>query len=1237
MISTWKAGLNGLFYALLLSPSSAFYIPGWSIKSYKDGELIPLMVNKAYSDNTQLQYAFYDLPFTCSPTGNHKAGGGLLSGQSVPLNLGEVLRGDRIITSDMELAMAKDTPCTLLCNKEISRRDLRWSKELIRDGYVAEWIVDNLPGATSFVTADKSRKYYASGFKLGYTEASKRTGKLRYYLNNHHTIVIRYRKASGRAGDRGEKVIVGFEVYPKSVGNGNKKDSVGCPADIQNVDQPFELYIAPNRTSDASPKYDGLSYHPDEPEDDENSPGSLNIPYTYSVYFREDDSIEWAHRWDLYFVNQEEGSRIHWMAIINSLIICGLLTGIVMIILARTIHTDINKSISVEEGKFKTKRAAKSKGEQAPGLLSQGTDADNNDDEELSDEGEALEEATGWKLLHGDVFRKPRAGVLLAPLVGSGMQLFFMAMGLVSLGALGVLNPSFRGGFISVGVGLFIFAGLFSGYFSARVFKSFDGTDFRANALVTALLFPGLSFGLVFILNLFVWAQASSTAIPFGTLVAILLLWLCIQVPLVYAGSHYGFHKAGAWEHPTRTTTIPRQVPRQAWYSKSIQAVLLAGLIPFAVIFIELLFVFQSIWQDKSGYYYVFGFLAVVSAILVVTIAEVTIVSIYAQLCAENYHWWWQSFFVGGGSAFWVFLYSLWYYFFKLHITGFVSSMLFFAYSFMACCVIYSGVTEKIGYSVDSLKVDGYHLSRKFQIHQARFSSSQREVLQRLRAETEMAQPMDTQQFREAAKAAIDEIANYYDNVSDHRVVSAVEPGYLRPLLPASAPLDPEPWESIQSDIQSKILPGITHWQSPGFMAFFPCSSSYPAAIAEMYSNAFNGAHFNWICSPAVTELETVVMDWLAQALGLPECFLSGGPTHGGGVLHGSASEAILTVMVAARDKYLNEATAHLPEGEEKEEETWRLRSKLVALGSSGAHSSTKKAAQVLGVRFATVPVLEETGFSMTGEALTKTLEELKAKGLEPFYLTATLGSTDVCAVDDFQGITRTLAPRVGKPGEIWVHVDAAYAGAALLLDENKPLAKSLAEFHSFNFNPHKWMLTTFDCSAVWVRQRGHLINALSIKPPYLRNQYSDNELVTDYRDWQIPLGRRFRSLKLWFVLRSYGIRGLQAHIQKGVTLGESLQAKLETRPDLFTIFTKARFGLVVFRAKAEGEEKINSRTEKLYEAINASGQFYLTSTVVNGHFAIRVCTGVAAVQEEHVQKLFDLLVETIEAQLKQE
>ncbi|KAH6659477.1 endomembrane protein 70 [Truncatella angustata] len=693
-----KAGLKWLLSSLVLSQAQAFYIPGWSIKSYKDSEQIPLLVNKVYSDNTQLQYAYYDLPFVCPPTGKHSAGG-LLSGQSISLNLGEVLRGDRIITSDVDLTVGKDSECNFLCTQEVGRKDLKRAKELVKDGYVVEWIVDNLPGATSFVTVDKTRKYYAAGFKLGFTDYS--SGKPRYYLNNHHTIVIRWRKAPGRAGERGEKVVVGFEVYTKSIGQSNKREN-GCPADLHSIDEHFELYITPNKTTNFAMQYPDSSYYPEDEEADDDA--TLSIPYTYSVYFREDDSIEWNRRWDLYFVNQEEGSKIHWLAIVNSLIICGLLTGVTLMILAKTIRTDIKgyREVSAEDGKLRVKRARRSdartpRSEKTTGLglLDQEGPVDGEDD--ISSDEEGLEDVTGWKLLHADVFRKPDYGYLLAPLVGSGMQLLFMAIGLVFLSAIGVLNPSFRGGFISAGVGLFVFAGVFSGYFSARVYKSFDGQHFGKNALVTAMLFPGLLFGLIFVLNLFVWAQASSTAIPFGTLIAILLLWLCIQVPLVYVGSWYGFVRSGAWEHPTKTSGIPRQIPRQAWYIKSLQAVLLAGLIPFAVIFIELLFVFQSMWQDKSGYYYVFGFLAVVSVILILTIAEVTVVTVYVQLCSENYHWWWQSFMVGGGSALWIFLYCIWYYFAKLHISGFVSSMLFFTYSFMGSCV-YGLLTGTVGF-----------------------------------------------------------------------------------------------------------------------------------------------------------------------------------------------------------------------------------------------------------------------------------------------------------------------------------------------------------------------------------------------------------------------------------------------------------------------------------------------------------------------------------------------------------
>ncbi|TKA62432.1 hypothetical protein B0A49_09322, partial [Cryomyces minteri] len=435
-------------------------------------------------------------------------------------------------------------------------------------------------------------------------------------------------------------------------------------------------------------------------DDADNGP-TLTIPYTYSVYFREEERLEWQNRWDLYFVNEEDSSKIHWLAIINSLIICGVLTAVVAVIGTRTIRGDIKgyKESSVEDGKTKSKR---SKGTRSPrksaeknGLLDQIGDADTDGD--VSSDDELPEDITGWKLVHGDVFRPPAHGVLLAPLIGSGMQLVFMATGLLLLSCFGVLNPSFRGGFISVGIALFIIAGVFSGYFSGRVYKTFGGQKWKKNVVVTATLFPGLLFATLFILDLFVWAQASSTAIPFSTLLGLVALWLLVQLPLVYVGSWYGYVVVGSWEHPIKTNVIPRQIPLQSWYTKSMQSVLIAGLIPFAVISVELLFVFKSLWQDKSGYYYMFGFLAVVSLILILTVVEVTIVAVYIQLCSENYQWWWQSFFVGGSSALWIFLYCAWYYWTKLHIEGLVSSMLFFSYSFLACAV-YGLLTGTIGF-----------------------------------------------------------------------------------------------------------------------------------------------------------------------------------------------------------------------------------------------------------------------------------------------------------------------------------------------------------------------------------------------------------------------------------------------------------------------------------------------------------------------------------------------------------
>lgn len=337
-----------LVFLVLLSSSAlveAFYIPGWSIKSYRDDAPIPLFVNKVYSDHTQLQYAYYDLPFVCPPSGRRHPESSLVSGHSISLNLGEVLRGDRIRNSDYELNMGRDLECRFLCRREVDRQGLKRARRLVADGYVAEWIVDNLPGATTFVTVDKTRKYYAAGFKIGSKDFSPVTGKPRYFINNHITIVLRWRTAPGRDGERGRTVIVGFEVYPKSVGWDNRSAD-GCPDRLHDANEGLELRMLSNST-DQSTRYPSSSYDPDsigdsgDDNEDVDDGATLEIPYTYSVYFREDDKIEWSNRWDLYFVNEEGSTTIHWLAIINSLIISGLLTTVVGVILTRTVRSDI--------------------------------------------------------------------------------------------------------------------------------------------------------------------------------------------------------------------------------------------------------------------------------------------------------------------------------------------------------------------------------------------------------------------------------------------------------------------------------------------------------------------------------------------------------------------------------------------------------------------------------------------------------------------------------------------------------------------------------------------------------------------------------------------------------------------------------------------------------------------------------------------------------------------------------
>ncbi|KAL4894687.1 pyridoxal phosphate-dependent transferase [Aspergillus ambiguus] len=490
---------------------------------------------------------------------------------------------------------------------------------------------------------------------------------------------------------------------------------------------------------------------------------------------------------------------------------------------------------------------------------------------------------------------------------------------------------------------------------------------------------------------------------------------------------------------------------------------------------------------------------------------------------------------------------------------------------------------------------------------------------------------MDREQFRTAAHAAIDDIINYFDNLPSQRVVPTIEPGYLRPLIPDHPPEDPEEWAQIQADVESKIKPGLTHWQHPNFMAFFPATVTYPSILGEMYSAAFTAPAFNWLCSPACTELETIVMDWMAQALGLPKCFMSDSENKGGGVIQVSASDVVATVMIAARERRVREQAMSegLKEGTaEYEDRVMDLRPRLVALGSNQAHSSTAKGALLAGTRYRSVAARLDDNMEMTGEGLRAVLEQCDKDGLTPYYITLGMGTTSSCALDRFAEIKAVLRE---KPHwqKIWVHIDAAYAGAALVADEWQYIAQEFAEgIDSFNMNMHKWLLVNFDASVLFVRSRFDLTNALDITPAYLRNPYSDAGTVIDYRNWSISLGRRFRALKIWFVVRSYGLNGMKAHIRKSISLGETFADLIRSRGDIFDIVTKPAFALTVFRVKSpqaaaangvsvvKPDEASNALTKEIYELINARGEIFITSTIIAGVYSIRVVSANTSAEE---------------------
>ncbi|RLN05494.1 transmembrane 9 superfamily member 9-like [Panicum miliaceum] len=591
----WAAAALALAL-LAAAPAAAFYLPGVAPNDFQKKDPLLVKVNKLTSTKTQLPYSYYSLPF-CKPD----------TIVDSAENLGEVLRGDRIENSPYVFEMREPKMCQIVCRASIDDKQAKELKEKIGDEYRVNMILDNLPLVVPIAWQDRDAVVYQGGYHVGVKGQYAGSKDEKVFIHNHLTFLVKYHKDETTELSR----IVGFEVKPFS-------------KLVTNSDTPQEV-----------------------------EPGK-EIIFTYDVGFEESD-VKWASRWDTYLLMTDD--QIHWFSIVNSLMIVLFLSGMVAMIMLRTLYRDISRY------------------------------------NQLETEEEAQEE-TGWKLVHGDVFRPPENSDLLCVCVGTGVQFFGMLLVTMIFAVLGFLSPSNRGGLMTAMLLTWVLMGLFAGYASSRFYKMFKGSEWKSITLRTAFLFPGISFGIFFILNALIWGEKSSGAVPFTTMFALVLLWFGISVPLVFVGSYLGF-KQPAIEAPVKTNKIPRQVPEQAWYMNPAFTILIGGILPFGAVFIELFFILTSIWLHQ--FYYIFGFLFLVFIILIITCAEITIVLCYFQLCSEDYNWWWRSYLTSGSSAVYLFLYAGFYFFTKLQITKLVSGILYFGYMLLASFAFFV-LTGTIGF-----------------------------------------------------------------------------------------------------------------------------------------------------------------------------------------------------------------------------------------------------------------------------------------------------------------------------------------------------------------------------------------------------------------------------------------------------------------------------------------------------------------------------------------------------------
>lgn len=464
---------------------------------------------------------------------------------------------------------------------------------------------------------------------------------------------------------------------------------------------------------------------------------------------------------------------------------------------------------------------------------------------------------------------------------------------------------------------------------------------------------------------------------------------------------------------------------------------------------------------------------------------------------------------------------------------------------------------------------------------------------------------MTPDEFRHYGRAVIDWIADYYENIESFPVLSQMQSGQIRASLPPHPPPHGESFENILKDVDS-LMPGITHWQSPNFFAYFPANTSGPSVFGELLSAGLGVQGMLWSASPACTELETHVLDWLVDMLGLPTKFKS--DTAGGGVIQDSASSASLCALLAARERATNYVSNE--EGCNK---------RLIAYASTQTHSSIEKAVKIAGLgrqNLRLIPVDER--YALRPDELVKQIRQDRQDGLIPCFVCATVGTTSSNAMDPLSEIGR-----ICNRENLWLHVDGAMSGTAALCPEQRYINEGLESADSYCFNPHKWMFTNCDCDCFYVADRRILIKTLNVLPEYLRNNATESGEVIDYRDWQIPLSRRFRSLKLWFVIRYYGVEGLQYHIRHHIKMAQIFAGWIE-QSDCFELAAPTPLNLICFR-----HQRGDSLNRKLLERLNQSGSLYLTHAILNDQYVLRFCVGQTHTEEHHIKQAWHQIQET--------